>query len=106
MTDFVSNWNNELLTRPLGPLGIIAMPGCEEAAKKINEYLMKWYEQQEALEDMPLYTQMGANRENFLIEAGHGDDAKGAEGAGQKFVVPVAYKVAHSHSPSAAQTKW
>ena len=69
MTDFVSNWNNELLTRPFGPLGIIAMPGCEEAAQKINEYLMKWYEQQEALEDMPLYTQMGANRENFLIEA-------------------------------------
>ena len=69
VTDFVSNWNNELLTRPLGPLGIIAMPGCEEAAKKINEYLMKWYEQQEALEDMPLYAQMGANRKDFLIEA-------------------------------------
>ena len=69
VSDFVSNWNNELLTRPFGPLGIIAMPGCEEAAQKINEYLMKWYEQQEALEDMPLYTQMGANRENFLIEA-------------------------------------
>ncbi|MBR6570248.1 MAG: ribose-phosphate pyrophosphokinase [Clostridia bacterium] len=69
VTDFVSNWNNELLTRPFGPLGIIAMPGCEEAAQKINEYLMKWYEQQDALEDMPLYTQMGANRDNFLIEA-------------------------------------
>ncbi len=69
MTDFVSNWNNELLTRPLGPLGIIAMPGCETIAQKINEYLMKWYEQQEALEDMPLYAQMGANRQDFLIEA-------------------------------------
>ena len=69
VSDFVSNWNNELLTRPFGPLGIIAMPGCEAAAQKINEYLMKWYEQQEALEDMPLYTQMGANRDNFLIEA-------------------------------------
>ena len=69
VTDFVSNWNNELLTRPLGPLGIIAMPGCETIAQKINEYLMKWYEQQEALEDMPLYAQMGANRQDFLIEA-------------------------------------
>ena len=69
VTDFVSNWNNELLTRPLGPLGIIAMPGCEVAAQKINEYLMKWYEQQDALEDMPLYAQMGANRKDFLIEA-------------------------------------
>ncbi len=69
MTDFMSTWNNELLTRPFGPLGIIAMPGCEAMAQKVNEYLMKWYEQQEALEDMPLYTQMGANRKDFLIEA-------------------------------------
>ena len=70
VTDFVSNWNNDLLTVPFGPLGIIAMPGCEEAGQKINEYLMKWYEQQAALEDnTPLYTQMGANRKDFLIEA-------------------------------------
>ena len=69
VTDFVSNWNNDLLTVPYGPLGIIAMPGCEMAARRINEYLMKWYEQQEALEDTPLYAQMGPNRKDFLIEA-------------------------------------
>ncbi len=69
VTDFVSNWNNDLLTVPYGPLGIIAMPGCEEAGQKINAYLMKWYEQQEALEDTPLYTQMGPNRKDFLIKA-------------------------------------
>lgn len=69
VTDFVSNWNNDLLTVPYGPLGIIAMPGCEAAARRINEYLMKWYEQQEALEDTPLYAQMGPNRKDFLIEA-------------------------------------
>ena len=40
------------------------MPGCEEAAQKINAYLMKWYEQLEALDDTPLYTQMGANRKD------------------------------------------
>ena len=28
MTDFVSTWNNDLLTVPFAPLGLIAMPGC------------------------------------------------------------------------------
>ena len=69
VTDFVSNWNNDLLTVPYAPLGIIAMPGTEEAGQKINAYLMKWYEQQAALDDIPLYTQLGANRKDFLIEA-------------------------------------
>ena len=69
MTDFVSTWNNDLLTVPFAPLGIIAMPGCEELGQKINAYLMRWYEQQEALEDTPLYAQMGVNRTDFLIEA-------------------------------------
>ncbi len=27
---------------PYGPLGIIAMPGCEELADKIDSYLVKW----------------------------------------------------------------
>ena len=67
MTDFVSNWNNDLLTTPVAPLGLIAMPGCEELGQKINGWLMKWHEQQAALEDTPLYTLLGANREDFLI---------------------------------------
>ena len=37
MTDFVSNWNNELLTVPYGPLGIITMPGTEDAGKQIKD---------------------------------------------------------------------
>jgi len=69
VTDFVSNWNNDLLTVPYGPLGIIAMPGCEDLGEKINAYLMKWYEQQAALEDTPLYAQLGPNRHDFLIHA-------------------------------------
>ena len=68
VTDFVSNWNNDLLTAPVAPLGLIAMPGCEELGQKINGWLMKWHEQQAALEDTPLYTLLGANREDFLIE--------------------------------------
>ena len=27
---FNRNWNNDLLTDPIAPLGLIAMPGCEE----------------------------------------------------------------------------
>ena len=69
MTDFVSTWNNDLLTVPYAPLGLIAMPGCEELGQKVNAWLMKWYEQQDALEDTPLFSLMGANRHDFLIEA-------------------------------------
>ena len=29
VTDFVSDWNKELLTVSYAPLGLIAMPGCE-----------------------------------------------------------------------------
>ena len=29
-------------TAPRGPLGIIAMPGCEMLGKKVNDYLMLW----------------------------------------------------------------
>jgi len=69
VTDFVSTWNNDLLTVPFGPLGLIAMPGCEELGQKVNSWLMKWYEQQDALEDTPLFSLMGYNRQDFLIEA-------------------------------------
>ena len=69
MTDFVSDWNNELLTVPYAPLGLIAMPGCEELGKKVNNWLMKWHEQQAALDDTPLFSLMGYNRNDFLIEA-------------------------------------
>lgn len=68
VTDFVSNWNNDLLTTPVAPLGLIAMPGCEEVGQKINGWLMKWHEQQAALEETPLYTLLGANRKDFLID--------------------------------------
>ncbi|MBE5778833.1 MAG: ribose-phosphate pyrophosphokinase [Clostridiales bacterium] len=68
MTDFVNTWNNELLTTPFAPLGLIAMPGCEALGEKVNAWLMKWHEQQEALEDTPLYSVMGSNRSDFLID--------------------------------------
>ena len=37
MTDFVSTWNTDsFLTYPVGPLGLIAMPGTEEIGEKVN----------------------------------------------------------------------
>ena len=27
---------------PIGPLGIIGMPGCEALTDKIDQYLVKW----------------------------------------------------------------
>ncbi len=70
MTDFVSTWNNDLLSQPFAPLGLIAMPGCEELGEKVNSWLMRWHEQQADLEgNTPLYSLIGYNRPDFLIQA-------------------------------------
>ncbi|MCL1854184.1 MAG: ribose-phosphate pyrophosphokinase [Clostridia bacterium] len=45
------------------------MKGCEELGQKVNAWLLKWREQQEALEETPLMSLMGHNRQDFLIEA-------------------------------------
>ena len=34
--------SDEFNTIPVGALGIVAMPGCEEMGKKIDDYLIKW----------------------------------------------------------------
>ncbi len=69
MTDFVSTWNKDsFLTYPVGPLGLIAMPGTEEMGKKVNSWLKKWQDHTE--ESMPgdMSTTPGAERQDFLIE--------------------------------------
>ena len=69
MTDFVSTWNKDsFLTYPVGPLGLIAMPGTEEMGAKVNSWLKKWQDHTE--ESMPgdMSTTPGAERENFLID--------------------------------------
>lgn len=68
MADFTSIWNNEdFLTMPNAPLGLIAMPGFEEFGAKVNNWLMRWHEAQEALDDTPLFGVLGHNRKDFLI---------------------------------------
>lgn len=69
VTDFVSNWNTDaFLSVPYAPLGLIAMPGCEELGAKVNEWLMKWREHQETQEETPLFTSMGYKRDDFLMK--------------------------------------
>jgi len=67
MTDFVSDWNTDFLTYPVGPLGLIAMPGTEEIGEKVNSWLKKWRDHAE--ESMPgdMRTTPGMERQDFLI---------------------------------------
>ena len=53
-------------TIPYGPLGIIAMPGCEALAKKIDSYLVRWRKEQ-AQEHHGTIAFYGYQRESFLI---------------------------------------
>ena len=68
MTDFVSTWNNEsFLTYPVGPLGLIALPGTENMGEKVNSWLKKWRDHtEESLGDMR--TTPGMEREDFLVK--------------------------------------
>lgn len=57
----------EVQTIPYGPLGIIALPGTEKLAEKINSYLVKWREDQirNHKGNIAFY---GYQRENYLID--------------------------------------
>ena len=54
-------------TIPVGPLGIIAMPGCEELGDKIDKYLIKWRATQasEHHQNIAFY---GYQRETYKID--------------------------------------
>ncbi|MBE5799570.1 MAG: ribose-phosphate pyrophosphokinase [Clostridiales bacterium] len=50
---------------PVAPLGVIAMRGCEEMGKAVNEYLMKW--QVDNSTDEKLHSFYGSEANGFLI---------------------------------------
>ncbi|MDR2657492.1 MAG: ribose-phosphate pyrophosphokinase [Oscillospiraceae bacterium] len=56
------------LSRPIGPLGIIAMRGTEELGALINSYLIRWRDGHEN-SDEELFTSPGYERDSFLVEA-------------------------------------
>lgn len=53
-------------TIPYGPLGIIAMPGCEAFADKVDKYLVEWRKTQ-ALEHQGSIAFYGYQRETYKI---------------------------------------
>lgn len=57
----------DVQTIPYGPLGIIALPGTEELAKKIDNYLVSWREEQVKAhkENISFY---GYQRDTYLID--------------------------------------
>ena len=69
MTDFVSTWNSEsFLTYPVGPLGLIAMPGTEKMGEKVNSWLKKWRDHMEESMGDEIRTTPGFEREDFLVK--------------------------------------
>ena len=52
---------------PVAPLGVIAMRGCEEMGKAVNDYLMKW--QVDNSTDEKLHSFYGSEANGFLIHA-------------------------------------
>jgi ribose-phosphate pyrophosphokinase len=57
----------EVQTIPYGPLGIVAMPGCEALAQKVDAYLVKWRKEQ-AQEHKDSIAFYGYMRDTYLID--------------------------------------
>lgn len=67
MNQFLTEWEKDFNCIPVGPLGVIAMAGCEEMGKKVDGWLKKWNSLQET-QDEEFYTMPGVNRDTFLIK--------------------------------------
>ncbi|MBO5410440.1 MAG: ribose-phosphate pyrophosphokinase [Clostridia bacterium] len=53
---------------PVGQLGIIALPGCEKVAQKIDSYLVKWRKERES-EHKDTIQFAGYERDSYVINA-------------------------------------
>ena len=53
---------------PVGPLGIIAVDGCEEMGNKVNDYLVKWRKEETRFQKDNLVFN-GYEKPNYLINA-------------------------------------
>ena len=58
----------EFTTIPVGKLGIIALPGCEKIAEKIDSYLVKWRKERES-EHKDTLQFTGYERDTYIINA-------------------------------------
>lgn len=60
--------SSEYTTFPVGKLGIIATPGCEEMAERINFYIARWRSGNETLLNSPLNIE-GYVKDSYVIDA-------------------------------------
>ena len=59
--------SSEYTTIPYGKLGIIALPGCEELADKIDHYIVKWRAENMTLKNSPLNIE-GYAKDSYLVK--------------------------------------
>ena len=58
--------HEDFTTIPVGKLGIIALPGCEKVAEKIDSYLVKWRKERES-EHKDTLQFTGYERDTYII---------------------------------------
>ncbi len=68
MNTFLTEWDQNFVDLPYGPLGVIAMSGMEKMGESVNDWLLKWHSLQE-IQDREYFTTPGSDREDFLIQA-------------------------------------
>ncbi len=59
--------SSEFTTIPYGKFGIIALPGTEDLAKKIDDYIVKWREENLTLKNSPLNIE-GYAKDSYIID--------------------------------------
>lgn len=63
------DYTQDFTTIPYGPLGIVALPGCEELAEKIDRYIVRWRAQKQS-EHKNSIAFAGYERDTYIINAG------------------------------------
>ena len=61
-------YTDSFTTAPFGTLGLLALPGCEELAKKIDSYLVKWRDRRDT-EHKSNIVFSGYERDTYLLKA-------------------------------------
>ncbi len=61
-------YTDEFTTIPSGSLGILALPGCEELAHKIDSYLVQWRDKRES-EHKSTLAFNGYERDSYILKA-------------------------------------
>ncbi|MBQ8080737.1 MAG: ribose-phosphate pyrophosphokinase [Clostridia bacterium] len=66
MNQFPTDWKSDIKDIPFGPLGVVAMSGCEDMGRRVCSWLEKWHSLEET-QDEEFYTTTGRAHDSFLI---------------------------------------